>query len=195
MRIRVRTEGKAGARPARRLPRARRPAGAQQTEKHSIDVVVDRIKVAPAIKQRLAESFETALRLADGARVAHRWTTAARSRSSPASSPARSATGRCASSSRACSPSTTRWAPARNATASAWSSSSTRRASSQFPNLSLGPARCAGWDRRNQFYFQMLPSLSLHYDFDIEKPFEELPERCATSSCSARAARRSRSST
>ena len=46
----------------------------------------------------------------------------------------------------------------------------------QFPNLSLGSGAVRGWDRRNQFYFQMLQSLSLHYGFDIDKPFEELPE-------------------
>ncbi|MDB5748690.1 MAG: excinuclease subunit UvrA, partial [Massilia sp.] len=42
----------------------------KKTEKHSIDVVIDRIKVNPEIKQRVAESFETALRLADGRAVA-----------------------------------------------------------------------------------------------------------------------------
>src|SRR5207253_6981983 len=43
----------------------------KKTEKHSIEVVVDRVKVRPDIKQRLAESFETALRLADGRALAH----------------------------------------------------------------------------------------------------------------------------
>ena len=38
----------------------------KKNDKHSIEVVVDRIKVRPDIQQRLAESFETALRLADG---------------------------------------------------------------------------------------------------------------------------------
>ena len=38
----------------------------KKNEKHTIDVVVDRVKVNPDIKQRLAESFETALRLAEG---------------------------------------------------------------------------------------------------------------------------------
>ena len=32
-----------------------------------------------------------------------------------------------------------------------------------------------GWDRRNQFYFQLLASLADHYDFNVETPFEELP--------------------
>ena len=58
--------------------------------------------------------------------------------------------------SRASFRSTTRWAPARSATASASSSSSTRSASSPTPDLSLAAGAIRGWDRRNQFYFQML---------------------------------------
>ena len=76
------------------------------------------------------------------------------------SSPARSATTRCPSSSRACSRSTTRWAPARAATAWARSSSSIRSASSRIPNLSLASGAIRGWDRRNHFYFSMLQSLA-----------------------------------
>ena len=89
--------------------------------KHTIDVVVDRLKVRASrgCKQRLAESFETALRHADGR--AHRRGDRQRARStfSRRSSPARSAATRSPNSSRACSRSTTRWAPARAATASA----------------------------------------------------------------------------
>src|SRR5208282_479951 len=44
-----------------------------------------------------------------------------------------------------------------------------------FPNLSLASGAIKGWDRRNQFYFQMLQNLSSAYDFDIEHPFEKLP--------------------
>ena len=96
--------------------------------KHTIEVVVDRFKVRDDIKQRLAESFETALKLADGvAKVApmegnerRRWPpSAARRRSSPTASPARSAASASRSSSRGCSPSTTRPVPAPPATASA----------------------------------------------------------------------------
>ncbi|PIU17272.1 MAG: excinuclease ABC subunit UvrA, partial [Gallionellales bacterium CG08_land_8_20_14_0_20_59_87] len=46
-----------------------------------------------------------------------------------------------------------------------------------FPNLSLSSGAIKGWDRRNQFYFQMLDSLAQHYDFDLERPFESLPEK------------------
>ncbi|MGH8620894.1 MAG: excinuclease ABC subunit UvrA [Burkholderiales bacterium] len=45
-----------------------------------------------------------------------------------------------------------------------------------FPDLSLASGAIKGWDRRNQFYFQMLQCLAQHYGFDIETPFVELPE-------------------
>ena len=44
------------------------------------------------------------------------------------------------------------------------------------PNISLASGAIKGWDRRNQFYFQMLTSLAAHYEFDIDAPFEQLPE-------------------
>jgi excinuclease ABC subunit A len=43
--------------------------------------------------------------------------------------------------------------------------------------LSLAAGAVKGWDRRNQFYFQMLQSLAAFYEFDIDQPFEELPEK------------------
>src|SRR5690606_10044570 len=42
----------------------------KKNEKHTIDVVIDRVRIEPDIKQRLAESFETALRLAEGRAIA-----------------------------------------------------------------------------------------------------------------------------
>ena len=46
-----------------------------------------------------------------------------------------------------------------------------------FPQLSLASGAIRGWDRRNQFYFQLLQSLAKHVGFDIERPFAKLPER------------------
>jgi excinuclease ABC subunit A len=43
------------------------------------------------------------------------------------------------------------------------------------PSLSLSSGAIKGWDRRNQFYYQMLDSLAKHYGFDLEQPFESLP--------------------
>ena len=45
------------------------------------------------------------------------------------------------------------------------------------PHLSLAGGAVRGWDRRNACYFQLLQSLAQHYKFDIETPFEELPEK------------------
>ncbi|MGE0313147.1 MAG: excinuclease ABC subunit UvrA [Lautropia sp.] len=152
------------------------PPKLAKLQKHSIDVVIDRIKVGPDIKQRLAESFETALRLADG-RVAVKAMDDEREwvYSSKFACPV------CAWSLRELEPRlfsfnnplgacpecdglgiTQFFDPARIV---------------QFPNLSLASGAVRGWDRRNQFYFQMLQSLAVHFDFDIDKPFEELPER------------------
>ena len=45
-----------------------------------------------------------------------------------------------------------------------------------FPDMSLAAGAIKGWDHRNQFYFQMLGSLAQHYGFDVDTPFEQLPE-------------------
>ena len=45
-----------------------------------------------------------------------------------------------------------------------------------FPHLSLAAGAIKGWDRRNQFYFQMLASLAQQYGFDVDTPFEHLPK-------------------
>ena len=63
VRVRIATEG--SDKPARIVELDQTPA-LNKNQKHTIEVVVDRIKVNPAVKQRLTESFETALRLADG---------------------------------------------------------------------------------------------------------------------------------
>jgi excinuclease UvrABC ATPase subunit len=111
----------------------------KKTEKHTIDVVIDRVKVSAEIKQRLAESFETALRLADGRAVAFEMD-AAPSMCIRTSLPAPPAAIRCRSWNRACSRSITRWAPARSATAWAISNSSTRNASWPSPTCRWPPA-------------------------------------------------------
>jgi len=53
---------------------------------------------------------------------------------------------------------------------------SSTEAHRRFPSLSLSSGAIKGWDRRNQFYHQMLASLAKHYDFDLEQSFESLPE-------------------
>ena len=47
----------------------------------------------------------------------------------------------------------------------------------QMPEVSLAAGAIKGWDRRNFYYFQMLKSLAEHYKFDIDQPYQKLPEK------------------
>ena len=109
------------------------------------------------------------------ARSRWKWTAAA-STFSPRNSPAPSAAIRCPSSSRGFSRSTTRWARARAATAWASISFFDPKRVVAFPELSLASGAIKGWDRRNQFYFQMLQCLATHYGFDLERLTRSCPK-------------------
>ena len=171
VRIRVRTEGKSDG----QVHELDNPPALNKLQKHSIEVVVDRIKVAPSIKQRLAESFETALRLAEGRAIAQQLDGGHEQVFS-----SKFACPVCNWSLRELEPRLFSFnnplgaCPECDGLGVVQFFDPSRIV--QFPNLSLGSGAVRGWDRRNQFYFQMLQSLSLHYDFDIEKPFDELPE-------------------
>ncbi len=146
-----------------------------KTHKHNIDVVVDRVKVRADIKQRLAESFETALRLSEGRALAlemdsgkehlfsAKFACPVCNYSLPELEPRLFSFNNPMGACPKCDGlgSITFFDPKRIVA---------------FPHLSLGSGAIKGWDRRNQFYFQMLQDLAKHYDFDIELPFEELPE-------------------
>ncbi|KWW35969.1 excinuclease ABC subunit UvrA [Cupriavidus metallidurans] len=146
----------------------------KKTEKHTIEVVVDRVKVRADIKQRLAESFETALRLADGRAIAMEMDTG---REHVFSS--RFACPICSYSLQELEP---RLFSFNNPMGACPSCDGLGQITFfdpkrvvAFPNLSLASGAIKGWDRRNQFYFQMLQSLAAFYEFDTETPFEELP--------------------
>jgi excinuclease UvrABC ATPase subunit len=94
-----------------------KPHALEKNKKHTIEAVVDRFKVRPDMALRLAESFETALRLADGWRWSPSWTATATRCFFGQAHLRRTAATRCPTWSRACFPSTIRRAPARNATA------------------------------------------------------------------------------
>ncbi|MGH8033799.1 MAG: excinuclease ABC subunit UvrA, partial [Lysobacterales bacterium] len=179
----------------------------KKTEKHNIDVVIDRIKVRAApvrpdrpvlspvegaegpdpastssartdydnLRQRLAESFEAALRLADGKAIALEMDTAKEhlfsakfscpvcsyslSEMEPRLFSFNSPVGACPS----CDGlgHMEFFDPARVVA---------------FPSLSLASGAVKGWDRRNGYYFSMLESLARHYKFDIDTAFEDLPD-------------------
>ncbi|KWR90011.1 excinuclease ABC subunit UvrA [Cupriavidus sp. IDO] len=147
----------------------------KKTEKHTIEVVVDRVKVRPDIKQRLAESFETALRLADGRALALELDSGkVHMFSSKFACPI------CSYSLQELEP---RLFSFNNPMGACPSCDGLGQITFfdpkrvvAFPNLSLASGAIKGWDRRNQFYFQMLQSLAAFYDFDTETAFEDLPE-------------------
>ena len=147
----------------------------KKTEKHSIDVVVDRVRVNADIKQRLAESFETALRLADGRALAIEMDGGREHIFSN-----RFACPVCGYSLQELEP---RLFSFNNPMGACQECDGLGHIEFfdpkrivAHPNVSLAGGAIKGWDRRNQFYFQMLSSLAAHYDFDIETPFSELPD-------------------
>ncbi|MBI2961613.1 MAG: excinuclease ABC subunit UvrA, partial [Betaproteobacteria bacterium] len=143
--------------------------------KHSVDVVVDRLRVRPEAKQRLAESFETALRHADGRALAVEADSGAEHLFS--------AKFACPACSYALAELEPRLFSFNNPLGACPECDGLGTISFfdpkrvvAFPDLSLASGAIRGWDRRNQFYFQMLTSLAAHYRFDVEAPFARLPE-------------------
>ena len=143
--------------------------------KHTIEAVVDRVKVRPDIGQRLAESFETALRLSDGtARIAFM------------DDPKREElvfSDRFACT--ICGYSIAELEPrlfSFNNPAGACPTCTGLGVQQFFdparvvhhPDLSLAGGAIRGWDRRNAYYFALIQSLARQYKFDIETPWKEL---------------------
>ena len=146
-----------------------------KNSKHSIDVVVDRLKLRPDQRQRLAESFETALTHAEGRALAVEMDGGVEHLFS-----ARFACPVCSYSLQELEPRLFSFnnpmgaCPKCDGLGQIQFFDETRIVA--FPHLSLAAGAIKGWDKRNQFYFQMLESLAEHYKFDTGVPFEELPE-------------------
>ncbi|MDM0065771.1 excinuclease ABC subunit UvrA [Variovorax sp. J31P207] len=156
----------------------------KKTEKHDIDVVIDRLRARPDMQQRLAESFEAALRLADGRAIALEMETPAAEGSTPA--PPREHLFNAKFACPICHYSLAELEPrlfSFNSPVGACPSCDGLGHREffdparvvAFPSLSLASGAVKGWDRRNGYYFSMLESVAKHYKFDIDKPFEELP--------------------
>jgi excinuclease ABC subunit A len=143
--------------------------------KHTVEVVIDRLKVRPDARQRLAESFETALRHASGRAIAVE---------------AESGREHLYSSNFACPVCSYALAELEprlfsfNNPAGACPRCDglgeidffdPRRVVAH-PNLSLAGGAIRGWDRRNHFYHAMLGALAAHYGFDIDMPWESLAD-------------------
>ncbi len=142
-------------------------------KKHSVDVVVDRIKIAPDLKQRIAESFETCLRVGNAKALAVNMDTSKEmlfsskfacpvcdyslSEMEPRLFSFNNPMGAC---------------PRCDGLGEITFFDQKRIVS--YPGLSLAGGAIKGWDRRNQFYFQTLTGLAEHYQFDIDQPFDKL---------------------
>lgn len=146
-------------------------------KKHTIEVVVDRFKVRSDLQQRLAESFETALELSGGIVVI-----------APMDQPgeeqifsANFACPHCGYSMRELEPRMFSF----NNPAGACPTCDGLGVQQYFDpsrviqdaNLSLAQGAIRGWDQKNYYYFQMLNALAEHYDFDLHRPFNQLPKR------------------
>jgi excinuclease ABC subunit A len=147
----------------------------EPNKKHTIEVVVDRFKVRDDIKLRLAESFETALHLADDiATVA--WIDDPEQAELVFS--ARFACPGCGYSLQELEPRLFSFnnpagaCPECDGIGNQQFFDHERVVSN--PHLSLAGGAIRGWDRRNAYYFSIINALADHYDFDIEIPFEEL---------------------
>ncbi|MCO5101909.1 MAG: excinuclease ABC subunit UvrA [Burkholderiaceae bacterium] len=147
----------------------------ERHRKHSIDVVVDRIKVAPAARQRLAESFETALRLADGRAMALDL-----DRGDTQMFSSRFACPVCSHALAELEPRLFSFNNPLGACPECDGLGTVPFFDPQrvvaFPALSLASGAIKGWDRRNAFYFQLIHDLAAHYGFDVDTPFEALSE-------------------
>ncbi len=147
----------------------------EKNKKHTIAIVVDRLKVNVESKQRLAESFETALRHADGRALAVEMDTGKEHLFS-----AKFACPICNYSLQELEPRLFSFNSPMGACPKCdglgnISFFDPKRVVA-FPALSLSGGAIKGWDRRNQFYHQLLVNLSMHYGFDLEQSFESLSE-------------------
>ncbi len=146
----------------------------KKTEKHDIDVVIDRLRTRPEMKQRLAESFEAALRAADGRAIAlepdsgkehlfsSKFACPVCSYALPELEPRlfsfNAPMGAC---------------PACDGLGQQTVFDPDRVVA--FPSLSLAGGAVKGWDRRNPYTFSLLESVAAHASFDIDEAFERLP--------------------
>lgn len=154
------------------------PPTLELQKKHTIEVVIDRFKVRDDLAQRLAESFETALELSGGTAVISDMD------DSSAEDIVFSANFACP----ICGYSMSELEPrlfSFNNPAGACPTCDGLGVQQFFdPDLviqnreiSLAGGAIKGWDRRNFYYFQMLRSLGEHYHFDVEAPFDSLPDK------------------
>ncbi|MDO9601747.1 MAG: excinuclease ABC subunit UvrA, partial [Rhodocyclaceae bacterium] len=150
-----------------------------KSQKHTVDVVVDRLKVRADARQRLAESFETALTHAEGRAIAVEMDNENTQLSEHLFS-AKFACPQCGYALQELEPRLFSFnnpmgaCPECDGLGQIQFFDPARVVA--YPHLSLAAGAIKGWDKRNQFYFQMIESLAAHYGFDTDTVFEQLPE-------------------
>jgi excinuclease ABC subunit A len=146
--------------------------------RHTVEAVVDRLRLRPDVQQRLAESFETALRLSGGLA---RLTFLDEPQREELVFSSRHACPICGYSVPPLEPKLFSFNNPAGACPTCGGLGTQQFFDPQrvvvHPDLSLASGAVRGWDRRNSHYFQLIQSLSRHYGFDIEVPWTELPER------------------
>ena len=146
-----------------------------KSQKHSVDVVVDRLKVKIDQRQRLAESFETALTHAEGRCIAVEMDAGTEHLFS-----AKFACPHCGYALQELEPRLFSFNNPMGACAECDGLGQIQFFDPArvvaYPHLSLAGGAIKGWDKRNQFYFQMIESLATHYAFDTAVEFDQLPE-------------------
>ncbi|MBL8330036.1 MAG: excinuclease ABC subunit UvrA [Rubrivivax sp.] len=162
----------------------------KKSERHDIDVVVDRLRVQPGARQRLAESLEAALKLADGRATA--WelgdSSAGSSSAGGAASPdsgrehpfnSKYGCPHCSYSLAELEPRLFSFNSPQGACPACDGLGQITDFDPQrvvaFPELSLGAGAVKGWDRRNAYTYSLLESVARHQRFDLEQAFQDLP--------------------
>ena len=145
-------------------------------QKHTIEAVIDRFKVREDIQQRLAESFETALKLGDGMAIVQSLDD---DKATPLLFSSKYSCPVCDYSLPELEPRLFSF----NSPVGACETCDGLGVAQFFdparvvvhPDLSLASGAVRGWDRRNTYYFQMLQSLAKHYGFKVDTPWNALP--------------------
>ncbi|NQY25633.1 MAG: excinuclease ABC subunit UvrA [Piscirickettsiaceae bacterium] len=175
--INLRAQGFVRARINGNVIELENPPELELRKKHTIEVVVDRFKTRPDLQQRLAESFETALQLTDGiARVVSM-------DDDNVDEALFSSKFSCPSCSYSIAELEPRMFSFNNPSGACGTCEGL--GVKQFvdparvvlhPELSLSAGAIRGWDRRNIYYHQLMKSLAVHYEFDLDTPFDELSD-------------------
>ncbi len=144
-------------------------------KKHTIEVVVDRFKIREDLALRLSESFETALRIADGIAIA-----VSLEDTTEIVFSERYACKQCGYSLTELEPRIFSFNNPKGACSSCDGLGVRQHFDADLvvhnPDISLAGGAIRGWDRRNGYHYQMMLSLAEHYGFDLEIPYAQLPK-------------------